>query len=97
MIFRGRDCQFVEGRKHYPIEECQESIRHFVCRTTTPDSPFGPHKHEGEEFWYILSGRAVVSIDGEETEVEPGDLVVLASGTEHGLRSDSEAVWLCFG
>ena len=97
MIIKSRDHEFVDGRKHYPIEELQETIGHFVCRITTPDSPFGPHKHDGEEFWYLLSGKALVSIDGDETEVEEGDLVVLKPWTDHGLRSESEAVWLCFG
>ncbi len=56
MIIKSRDHEFVDGRKHYPIEELQETIGHFVCRITTPDSPFGPHKHDAEECCYLLSG-----------------------------------------
>lgn len=97
MIIRGNALETVEGRKHYPVEGCQTTVRHFVCRTTTPDNPFGPHKHDGEEFWYILSGKATVTIDGEEREVEAGDLVLLSPWKEHGLTADEEAVWLCFG
>ena len=97
MIIKGSALHTVDGRKHYPVEECQKTMRHFVCRTTTPDNPFGPHKHVGEEFWYILSGKAEVTIDGEQRAVEAGDLVLLAPWTEHGLTADGEAVWLCFG
>ena len=97
MIIRAKELETVDGRTHYPVEGKQQALAHFVSRVTTPDNPFGPHEHEGEEFWFILSGRAIVSIDGEESDVEAGDLVLLASGTGHGLRSEREAVWLCFG
>ena len=97
MIVKGSAHEFEDARKHYPIEDRQETLGHFVCRITTPDNPFGPHQHEGEEFWYILEGDAVVSIDGEESAVEAGDLIVLPSGSDHGLKSDTRAVWLCFG
>jgi len=35
-----------------------------------------PHSHQHEEEWlYILSGRGIAEIDGEELEVGPGDFM----------------------
>ena len=97
MILRAKELEEKDGRRAYPIEDLQTTIKHFVSRVTTPDSPFGPHTHDGEEFWFILDGRAMVSLDGEEREVEAGDLIVIPSGKEHGLRTEGQARWLCFG
>jgi len=97
MIFKARDMAEKDGRTHYPVEGKQHTIGHFVRRVTTPDNPFGPHKHDGEEFWYILKGKGKVALEGVETEVEEGDFIVLHAWKEHGFTSDSEVHWLCFG
>jgi len=44
--------------------------------------------HAEEEFLYILSGRGIAEIGGEETEVGPGDFVGFpASGPAHRMRN----------
>jgi uncharacterized cupin superfamily protein len=43
--------------------------------------------HREEEFLYILSGRAVIELEGEEHEVGPGDFVAFPPGTAHNLRN----------
>ena len=47
-----------------------------------------PHKSKipAEEFYYILQGRGVMRINGEEKEVGPGDLIYIPSGALHGIR-----------
>ena len=57
------------------------------------------HRHE-EEWLYILSGRAIVSMDGVDHEVGPGDFVGFpAPSVVHQLRNpfDVEVVYLCGG
>lgn len=97
LVFRAGELEEKDGRRPYPIEDCQKTIKHFVTRHTTEDNPFGPHEHDGEEFWFILGGEAIVSLAGEEHTVTKGDLVVLPSWKEHGLRSETSADWICFG
>lgn len=97
MIFKAKDMVTKDNRTHYPIEGKQNTLRHFVCRVTTKENPFGPHKHDGEEFWYILDGEGKLFLDGQEFPVEKGDLVVLLPWREHGLTSDTSVTWLCFG
>ena len=95
MIFKAKDMETKAGRTHYPVEDAQNCVKHFVRRVTTSDNPFGPHTHEDEEMWYILGGQGVVILEGEEIPVEAGDLIVLKSWKEHGIKSDSEVTWIC--
>jgi uncharacterized cupin superfamily protein len=59
------------------------------------------HSHYREEEWiYIISGRAVAEIDGEEFEVEAGDFMGFPTpGVAHHLRnpSDEDLVYLVGG
>jgi mannose-6-phosphate isomerase-like protein (cupin superfamily) len=87
----------ARGRTPYPIGEGQDLLHHLSAYHTTPDKPFPPHKHERPEIWYIIEGEAVVSLDGAEHRVGAGDVVVLNPWVDHGLRSESEARWLCLG
>jgi uncharacterized cupin superfamily protein len=58
------------------------------------------HHHE-EEWWYVLEGRGIVEIDGEEHEVGPGDFMGFPTEppTPHHLRNggDTDLVYLVGG
>jgi len=58
------------------------------------------HSHE-DEFVQILSGEAVLVMDGGETVMRPGDCVGFRAGVEDGHhlvnRSDSDCVFLAIG
>ena len=97
MIIKSSELAEANGRKDYGIGRFQEQIEHFVVRVTRPENPFGPHGHEAAEFWFILEGEAIVTLDGQESPVAPGDLVVLAPWSMHGLRSETAVRWACFG
>jgi uncharacterized cupin superfamily protein len=44
--------------------------------------------HHAEEWLYILSGRGVTEIDGEELEVDPGDFIAFPTpSVPHHLRT----------
>ncbi|NLS76621.1 MAG: cupin domain-containing protein [Chloroflexi bacterium] len=97
MILRARDIPTVNGRRPYPLDGREILAKHFVVRETTPTNPFGPHKHEQPELWFIISGEAVVKLGDQETTVEPGDLIVIDPWEEHGLSASSRATWICLG
>jgi mannose-6-phosphate isomerase-like protein (cupin superfamily) len=102
MIVHGNDLPEKNGRKPYPIAPgatagWDHPDWHFVIRTTTPENPFAPHKHEGTEMWFILEGEALLTLDGQDHPVYAGDLVQLASWSEHGLRTTTRVRWLCMG
>lgn len=50
--------------------------------------------HEEDEIYYVLSGRAVVSIDGEDTEVGPGATIFVARHVDHRFHSITEELRL---
>ena len=95
MILKACDMETKDGRTHYPVEDIQSCVKHFVRRVTAAENPFGPHKHEEEEIWYVIGGQGVVLLDGEEIPIETGDLILLKPWKEHGIKSDSEVTWVC--
>jgi uncharacterized cupin superfamily protein len=58
------------------------------------------HSHYGEEEWiYIISGRGVAEIDGEEHEVAAGDFMGFPTTVAHHLRNpyDEDLIYLVGG
>ncbi|WP_055479936.1 cupin domain-containing protein [Sphaerimonospora mesophila] len=47
--------------------------------------------HEGEEFAYVLEGELVVTVDGVDHLLGPGDSVHLRSSIPHSIRNDGTA------
>ncbi len=97
MIIKGKTIEEVNYRKGYDIGSAQDQIGHFAVRTTTPRNPFTPEPHGGQRFWYILEGEATVTLEGVETAVEPGDLILVAPWTKHSLQTKTRVRWICFG
>jgi mannose-6-phosphate isomerase-like protein (cupin superfamily) len=49
-------------------------------------STVGYHKHVGNDEWYfILEGKALMTVDDESFSVLPGDCVLTQSGSSHGI------------
>jgi quercetin dioxygenase-like cupin family protein len=45
-----------------------------------------PHHHPTHEFYYVTSGRGLMTIAGEEREIGQGDLVHIPPNAVHSLR-----------
>jgi len=45
------------------------------------------HTHDHEEVSHVVSGAWVVSVAGEETDLTPGDTVVIPAGVTHSSRT----------
>ena len=56
-----------------------------------------PHSHPTHEFYYVLRGRGIMTIEGEDRPVGQGDLVHIPPNAVHSLRpvSDHAAIH-CF-
>ena len=57
-----------------------------------------PHAHPADEIYFIFQGRGRVVVDGEEAEVENGDVVSIPAGAQHSIICDQApllwaAVW----
>jgi quercetin dioxygenase-like cupin family protein len=44
-----------------------------------------PHSHFTHEFYYVVSGRGRMTIDGETRQIAQGDLVHIPPGAVHSL------------
>jgi quercetin dioxygenase-like cupin family protein len=49
-----------------------------------------PHHHPTHEFYYVTSGRGIMTIEGEEREIGQGDLVHIPPNAVHSLRPVSD-------
>jgi quercetin dioxygenase-like cupin family protein len=45
-----------------------------------------PHQHPTHEFYYVTSGRGMMTIEGEDREIRQGDLVHIPPNAVHSLR-----------
>ena len=72
-----------------------------IARMPPGKESFVYHSHRHEEGWlYILSGRAIAEIDGEELEVGPGDFIAFPTpSVPHHLKNpfDRDLVYLMGG
>ena len=62
---------------------------HLFSKTVIPaGASIGEHRHDGEfEVYYILSGTAEVTDNGEAYTLRAGDMHLCASGDSHALRN----------
>jgi uncharacterized cupin superfamily protein len=62
-----------------------------VPLTLPPGASIGTHAHEGErELFYVISGEAVLTEDGRESILKPGDASLTGGGGTHALANRSE-------
>ena len=78
----------VEIRFLVEPEESGGSVSVFECRVPAGVKAPAPHSHDGfEETIYGLSGRTTYTVDGETSEVGPGDSICIPRGVVHGFAN----------
>lgn len=72
----------------------QGTIKHcrlFSKLTLNPGCSIGQHEHNNEtEYYWILSGKGIVSESDGEKKVEKGDMVVTGNGASHAIRNTGD-------
>jgi mannose-6-phosphate isomerase-like protein (cupin superfamily) len=65
------------------------SLRFIDLSRLPPGADIGRHTHEidNEELYVVISGKGLMTLDGQEFEVGPGDVVLNRPGGTHGLRN----------
>jgi quercetin dioxygenase-like cupin family protein len=64
------------------------SVTVFECNVPAAAKMPAPHSHDGfEETIYGLEGVSTFTIDGETTEIGPGDAVCVMRGAIHGFEN----------
>ena len=68
-------------------------VRYIHDDLLPPGVTIGEHEHKGnEEYYLILSGQGVMTLDGEPHEVGPGDVAAVFPGGSHGLANTGDEV-----
>ena len=55
-----------------------------------------PHTHPTHEFYFVMSGRGVMTVGTEHRDVQPGDLIYIPPDAVHSLRPTGEGAIHCF-
>jgi mannose-6-phosphate isomerase-like protein (cupin superfamily) len=99
--YKFENCAFQRVRAHGGEREIsfarvvarnRGSIRFIDLSVLGPGADIGCHTHarDNEELYVIVSGKGLMSLDGEEFEVGPGDVVVNRPGGTHGLKNTGD-------
>jgi len=74
--------------KTFVDESCGAKHLHIHVSVTSPEArAHPPHKHDGEEAFYVLKGVGEVTIENESFKVEAGSSMFLPPGEPHGIRN----------
>jgi mannose-6-phosphate isomerase-like protein (cupin superfamily) len=54
------------------------------------------HYHERtDEFYYVIAGQGILTLDGENVELHPGVVVYVPRGVKHKARGDLTVLVVC--
>ena len=75
-------------REVFSKNDFKSTIQFLHETSVMPNSTIGYHKHSGnEEIYYVIEGKGLMVVDGQEKIVETGDAVTTYSGSSHGLKN----------
>jgi quercetin dioxygenase-like cupin family protein len=79
---------------HYFFDDVEQGKLFFRKRVLHPGSAIGSHFQGRDEIFYCLSGKGILTMNGKEMEMIPGDAVLTLPGNTHSLRQvgDSDLV-----
>lgn len=73
----------------YPVTD--RKLQAFHVEFPEPSRASEPHRHAGAELIYVLEGRLVVNVDGEDTALDEGDAVYFDPEAPHSYRREGPA------
>lgn len=71
-----------------PAESYIKTQWNFVAYAELPEgATIGEHFHaDNDEFYIILSGKAIMTIDGEAREIRKNDIILTRAGSRHSVE-----------
>lgn len=64
-------------------------LARFPPHAPSQKSFLAAHRHKQAEFYYLLKGQCVVTIEGMEHACQPGHVLFIPGDAEHGVRNTS--------
>lgn len=71
--------------RHGCVNGCRLGISVYVF-----DEYGAANAHEDQEGFFVLEGRGMALIDGEELILEPGMAFMIPAGTPHAMKKDKD-------
>jgi mannose-6-phosphate isomerase-like protein (cupin superfamily) len=89
--FRQQDLPF-EGSSHRFVgaDRGDIAVSAFLLRALPGRGP-GPHRHPYDEVQFLIEGRGLYVVNGEEFEAGAGDILVIKAGEIHSFCCIGEA------
>ena len=85
MIFLNKDAITVNALQGLRRKTLAQSKSMMICEFTFDANVTIPmHSHPHEQVGYVVEGRVVMSIGGQDTELSKGDSYCAASNVPHG-------------
>jgi mannose-6-phosphate isomerase-like protein (cupin superfamily) len=85
----------VEACTHQWYNQTLCQVDDAVVRLAVIRGEYHWHHHENEdEFFYVVSGRLLMDLEGRTVELEPGNGILVPKGAEHRPRAPERTVML---
>ena len=85
---------WIKGKsyqKRILIEELKKKINLIEDVIIPPKGEIPCHSHDfTDEIFYIVNNSAVMIVNDEEFEVNPGDMICVDKNENHGFRNESD-------
>ena len=81
------------------LDGCESTQYRFMhCDDMKAGVSIGVHLHtESEEIYYLVSGKGILTYDGEEYEMLPGDVSLCNIGHSHGFLATEDSILIVVG
>jgi mannose-6-phosphate isomerase-like protein (cupin superfamily) len=87
----------VAGNKERWFNQSLCRVNDCVARLGIIHGEFHWHHHDKEdEFFYVVSGRLLVDLEGRTEELRPGEGIMVPHGVRHRTRAPEKTVMLMF-
>lgn len=85
----------VKQDERYVVRD-NRTLKNLILSSTNlnPNMSTTGHRHAGqEEVYFFVRGSGVMELDGEKTEVHPGDTVLIEDGVFHRVHAGEQGVY----
>ena len=81
------------------LDECESTKFGFMHRDEIKAGvSIGVHEHtSSEEIYYLISGKGILTYDGKEYEMLPGDISLCNVGHSHGFLATEDSILIVVG
>jgi transcriptional regulator with XRE-family HTH domain len=73
----------------FPVTD--RKIEAFFAEFPMQATPSEPHQHDGAELIYVIKGRLLVNVDGDDIALDAGDAMYFDSTAPHGYRREGRS------